>query len=153
MRLSIARAALCGPLLPRPRTQSSISRRLGQAFAHHPSIQILSAKTADSERSGVAVCSRRHAFDRAAIDVLDKTVTGDDAAIPFGTVSIETHLIEFRRIDPFEANFSIPDRQGFAVYNPGNAGDLVGGMRMADEEECDQTVQDKHRLNIAKRAA
>lgn len=44
-------------------------------------------------------------------------------------------------IDPFEANFGFADRQGVAVYNPGNA-DRFRGMSIADEEECCEDTPD-----------
>jgi hypothetical protein len=77
---------------------------------HHPSIQVLFAEAANSKRAGVAVCSCRRALNRPPVDVLGQMVTGDDAAIPLGSVLVETDLIGFRRVDPFEASFGFADR-------------------------------------------
>ena len=77
--------------------------------------------------------------------MLDKMVTGGNAAIPFDGVSVETELIGFRSVDPFEANFGFADCQRVAIHNPGNATDGLQRVSVAEEEERDQNVPEKHR--------
>ena len=70
-----------------------------------------------------------------------------DATAPLRCVSVEAHLIGFRRVNPFEADLGFADGESVAVYDPGNSTDRLSGMGMTNEGESNQAPD--HFANIS----